>query len=63
MGAQLAGVSNNEFVKVVKLICGQRSGGFHEVQLLTVILQDSNDISELAGWMRVAFKGVTTVSP
>lgn len=63
LGAQLAGVSNNDFVKVVKLISGQRSGGFHEVQLLTVILQDSNDITELAGWMRLAFKGVNTASP
>lgn len=63
LGAQLAGVSNNDFVKVVKLISGQRSGGFHETQLLTVILQNSNDINELAGWMRLAFKGVNTATP
>ena len=47
----------------MKLTKGQRSGGFHEVQLLTILLQNTNNLNELTGWLRLSFKGFTHWSP
>lgn len=56
----LNAVSLKDFVTVKESQPGQRSGGFSEIQIMTIVAQGSTNATDLSGWFRLAFRSNTT---
>jgi len=55
--ATLTQVSNIDTVSVIRITDGQRKGGFHEVQLLSIMSAGSTLATDLGGWFTLSFNG------
>lgn len=58
--AALSQASSTDSVNVMQTVPGQRSGGFREVQIMTILSQGSTNTSDLGGWFRLSFNGSQT---
>lgn len=54
---------SHESVTVIKKQNGQRNGGFHEIQLISILAAQTNDTSALIGSFRLSFNGSEELSP
>jgi hypothetical protein len=60
IASSLASTLDKEKLEVIEVTSGQRSGGFSEVQFITIRASGTNDTADLGGWFRLSFNGSQT---